>query len=71
MSEVEGNHESASSAKASNPTRPMWCLGANGMPVAASSRKIPNGVKAFCYEGDTEWTPVENKHHLSEGGRSL
>lgn len=70
MSETKGKLKSGSSAKAKKLSHPMWYLGPGGMPVEASSKKIPSGITAFCYVHDTEWTPIESKHHLSEGGPS-
>lgn len=60
MSEVRRKPKTGSSATASNP-RPMWLWKPGGIPVLATSKKVPVGVTAFCYEHDTEWTPIDQQ----------
>lgn len=47
----------------------MWYLGPGAMPVPATSKKVPAGVTAFCYVGETEWTPIGRERSQGEGGR--
>ena len=40
----------------------IWYWRPGGIPIAANAKKkIPDGVTAYCHEGDTEWTPIEQK----------
>jgi hypothetical protein len=47
-----------SEKRSSSDLRPVWCLSPGGKPVPAGSKKIPPGVRWWCYEGDAEWTEV-------------
>lgn len=45
-------------AASTSSIRPLWYWKPGGIPISATSKKVPVGVTAFCYEHDTEWTPI-------------
>lgn len=48
--------------------RPTWFLAPGGRPVPASSRRVPEGCRYRCREGDVAWTPIDrpDQHHTKE-----
>jgi len=47
--------------------RPIWFLAPGGIPVSASSRRVPEDVKWFAKEGDGEWRPIGELSEKSDG----